>query len=165
MSNVNTNTLGSVAHILKANGYAPVATDRTFGFMSADEPAAILTVPGYQSQCGLADYDKRRVIAIAVIARDTRSTEGRATALQLARGHILKVLAAHGIGKGPVRVASDGVEYHIVRWDSPEVPLALMTDKLPDEDEPAAAVISQVPDATGKMQPALIPAGRSACPP
>jgi hypothetical protein len=141
---MNNNTLGAVAHTLRANGYAPVAMDRSYGFISADEPGAILTVPGYASECGLADYDKRRVIAIAVTSRDTE-----------ARADILKVLAKFGVGKGPVRIASDGAEYHIIKWDGYDVPHA-MTDKLPGEYDPAAAVISQVYDGKGKMQPALI---------
>jgi hypothetical protein len=141
---MNNNTLGAVAHTLRANGYAPVAMDRSYGFMSADEPGAILTVPGYASECGLIDFDKRRVIAIAVTARGTE-----------ARADILKVLAKHGVGKGPVRVASDGAEYHVIRWDGYDVPRAT-TDKLPGELDPAAAVVSQVYDGKGKIQPALI---------
>jgi hypothetical protein len=65
-------THGATRVKLIENGYAPVALDRSFGFMSADEPAAILTVPGYASEGGLADYDNLRLIAIAIIARDTK---------------------------------------------------------------------------------------------
>jgi len=141
----NINTLGVVAQTLRDNGYAPVAMDRSYGFMSADEPAAVAAVPGYASEAGgLADYDKRRVIAIAVTARDTE-----------ARADILKVLAKFGVGKGPCRVASDGAEYHVIKWDGYDVPHAA-TDKLPGEFDPAAAVVSQVYDGKGKMQPALI---------
>jgi hypothetical protein len=142
---MNNTTYGATRKILESHGYAPVAMDRTFGFMSADEPAAIATVPGYASEAGgLADYDKRHVIAVAITARDTK-----------ARAAILTVLAKHGVGNGPVRVASDGAEYHVIKWDGYDVPHAT-TDKLPGEYDPAAAVISQVYDGKGKIQPALI---------
>jgi len=142
---MNNNTLGAVAQTLRDNGYAPVAMDRSYGFMSADEPAAIATVPGYASEAGgLADYDKRRVIAIAITARDSK-----------VRADILKTLAKYGVGRGPARVASDGAEYHVIRWDGYDVP-HVMTDKLPGEYDAAMCVLSQVYDGKGKMQPALI---------
>jgi hypothetical protein len=139
-------THGATRHKLIENGYAPVSADtRAFGFMVADEPAAIATVPGYASEAGgLADYDKRHVIAVAIIARNTK-----------VRADIVRTLAKFGVGKGPVRVASDGTELHLIRWDGYEVPHA-MTDRVPGEHDPAAAVISQTFDASGKKQPALI---------
>lgn len=138
-------THGATRAKLIENGYAPVAMDRSYGFMSADSPGAMLTVPGYQSECGLADYDKRKVITLAIIARDTK-----------VRTDILKVLSKH-VGKSPVvRVSSDGGEHYVCQWNDSTVPYSMWTDPLTGEYDPAAAVISQVTDSQGKRQPALI---------
>jgi hypothetical protein len=126
--------LGSVAQTLQANGYAPTSAIRPgkFGFRFSEDPAAVLTAPQRKSECGLDDFDKRRVLALTVTTRDP--------ALRKA---IVAILAKYGVGKGPVRVGSDGSETHVLQSDTAHAPLS--KDNLPSafgEIEPAAALDS-----------------------
>ena len=97
--------LGSVRDKLIANGYVPTSATApgSFGRRYIDDPAAVLCAP--DRQCGLEDYDGRAVLALTITVRDAK-----------VRASILAVFAKHGVGDGPVRVASDGLtETHIVR--------------------------------------------------
>jgi hypothetical protein len=91
--------LGAVRDKLIANGYAPTSATSpgaALGHRIIDDPAAVLLTP--------TDDAGRSVLALTITVRD-----------KAIRAAILAVFAKHGVGKGPVRISSDGSEQFIVR--------------------------------------------------
>jgi hypothetical protein len=124
-------TLGAVAQKLIDNGFAPTSglQPGAFDYKVADDPAAILCIPQRRSDCGLDDYDKRRVLALTVTVRDSKI-----------RAQIAAILAKHGLGKGPIRTDSAGNETHILRCDSYNAPTSQASAVAPGESSPAVAL-------------------------